>query len=320
MQLKKAQILLTVGVTKKVADIVVAISVPYELTDCCLKRLKFNCAEGTTLMNNSEESALAFALYETVKAKLAGSASEVFKNKVTNIECNTLGGCFVLTFQTQGTGTSLRKTCGIALSCFNTGKLFAKYSENMKFLSGKNGKKEEFNYVSKKFVESAKKSITITVVGKINLDEEKLKEIVAVLVTKIPEFTTATTKETEAPPKRTADGPETYPLIKCSGLAVAIVCDYIRNNSNGMSVGIIDEGVVIYNMGFHAKHKQLREKSRIVDYVEKKYAKLEDKHELSQIFTYYALTEGFINSAVAEKVLSSKLKTSKLIELLQKVL
>lgn len=319
MQLKKAQILLTVVSTKKVADIIVSISVPYELADCCLKRLKFN-GGGTELMHDSEPAALAYALYETVKAKLAGSASEVFKNKVTNIECNTLGGYFVLTFKTQGTGTSLRKTCGLALSCFNTGKLFAKYSENIKFLSGKNGKKEEFNYVSKKFTEAAKKCIIITIVGKINIDEEKLKEIVTTLVTKIPVFTVATAKELQAPPKHMSDVTETYPIIKCSGLTAAIVCDYIRNNSNGMSVAVIDEGVIVYNMSFATKLKQLSESARITDYVHKKYAKLEEKHELTPVFAYYALSEGFINSDTAEKLLMSKIKTTRLVELLKKVL
>lgn len=322
MQIKKSQVILTVGASKKVVDLIISISIPFAgMADCCLKRLKFNCSEGTDLMQGSEESALAFALFETIRAKLSGSALEVFKMKVTGIECNTLDGFFVLKFKTQSTGTSLRKTCGITLGQLNTNKLFSKYSENMKFLSGKGGKREEFNYVSKKFLEGVKKSIVITAIGKFpaSFDESKLKEIITTLVDKIPEFEMPTAKEILTPTKREPDAPEVYPVIKCSGLTVAIVADYVRNNSN-MSIAVVDEGVVVYNHMWPTKQKQLQDPQRIQDYVEKKYTKLEENHELSSLFAYYALSEGFINSEVAEKILITKLKTAKLIDLLKKTL
>jgi hypothetical protein len=323
MQIKKSQILLTVASSKKVADLIVSISVPFDgVCDGCLKKLKVNCGEPTALMAGSEKSALAYALYETVRDKLSGSALETFKTKVSNVECNVLDKHFVITFHTQSTGTSLRKTCGMALSCFNVSKLFAKYSENIKFLSGKGGNREEFNYACKSLLEGIKKSVIITAVGKFpaSMDKDKLMDIVVVLVTKIPELEMPPAKETTAPPKRDNDAAETYPFIKSSGLSTAVVADYIRNNSNGMSVAVIDEGVVVYNMGFHAKHKQLKDTKRIEDYVEKKYGKLEVSGELSPLFAYYALSEGFINSDVASKVITEKIKTGKLIDLLKKTL
>lgn len=322
MQIKKNQILLTVGTTKKVADIIVSISVSYpSIAVCCLKALKFNCIEGEKLVKGSEESALAYALFETVRDKLAGSALETFKTKVSSIECNSIDGHFVITFKTQATGTSLRKTCGIALSCFNTGKLFTKYSENIKFLSGKGGNKEEFHFVSKKFLESMKKSIAITAVGKLpaSFDKTKLQDIANVIVTKIPSVDMPSAKEISEPVKKESEV-NTYPVIKSSGLATAITADYIRNNSNGMSVGVVNDGVIIYNHGWQTKHKQLKEASRIKDYVHKKYTRLEDQDELSPMFAYYALSEGFINSEVAEKLIATKLKVDRLIELLKKTI
>jgi hypothetical protein len=321
MQVETKNILLTVAQSKRVADLVVSISIPVSgIADCCLKRLKTKCEEGSDLMPGSEMASLAFSLYETIRDKLAGSALEVFKTKVSNIDCNSIDGHFVITFNTQPTGTSLRKTCGLALSCLNVSKLFTKYSQNMKFLSGKSGNREEFNTVAKKFMEGAKKGIIITAIGKINTDVNKLKDIIAVLITKMPEFTLPSAKEIVSLPAHKKGMESSYPTVKCSGLARAITADYVRNNSNGMSIGVVDEGIVIYSHIWETKHKHLKDNKRIEDYINKKYLKLEDKQELSPLFAYFSLSEGFINSDIAEKIIGSKLKTSKLIELLKKTL
>lgn len=310
MIVSEKQLTLAVAISKKTPDIIIAVTIPVSgIADCCIKRLKFNCAEAPMLMKGSEDAALAYALFETIRDKLMGSGLEIFKNKVSNITCNSFNNSFTITWNTQGTGTSLRKTCGIVLSCLNTSKLFTKYSENIKFLSNKGGKKEEFNFVSKIFAEAIKKSINITVVGKINTDTSKLKDIISVLVSKVATIDIASAKEIMAPPKH---GPEViekpYPVIACKGVSMAIVADYIRNNSNGMSVSIVDEGVMIYNYGWESKYKQLNDKTRIKDYINKKYKKLEEKEELSAIFAYFSLAEGFIDAVVAKHIISSKLK------------
>ena len=321
MQVKEKQIVLTVATTKRVADIVISISIPFKgVSIHCLKKLTCNCPDDTGLAKGSEEASLAFALFEAVRDKLSGSGLELFKTKASNVSCASISDSLVITFHTQGTGTSLRKTCGILLSCLNPIKLFAKYSENMKFLSGKSGNREEFNFFVKKLADGIKKEISIVAVGKINTDAAKLKDIIKVLVTKLPTIELPSAKETETPGKKADEEKETYPIVKCDGLSAAIIADYIRNNSNGMSVGIIDEGVVIYNKSWESKHKQLKDSKRIKDYINKKYAKLEDKEELSAIFAYFSLSEGFINSNIAEKIIASKLKTDKLIELLKKAL
>lgn len=323
MQLKQKQVTLTVAQTKKVADIIVAISIPFkDVSEYCLKKLKCNCIDEPELIKGQEEAAIAYALYETIRDKLAGSPLEVFKNKVSNVECYSIDDHLTITFKTQGTGTSLRKTCGIAMSCLNVGKLHSKYSENMKFLTGKGDSKEHFNFVSKKLAEGVKKAIHITTVGKINTDTTKLKDILSVIITKIPSIDVATAKDTEIPAKKTVSDTDAkpYPVVKCDGLSASIVAEYIRNNSNGMSVGINDVGVVIYNYGWESKHKQLKESKRITDYVHKKYTRLDDKDELSEVFAYFAIDQGFANAVTAERLFTSKLKPAKLIELLKKAL
>ena len=325
LQAKQQQFLVTVSPTKRVADLVVSISIPFaEVCGGCLKRLKTNCMEEAELMQGSEEASILYAQFEVIRDKLTGSALEVFKTKVSNIDCHSIDGYFVITFNTQPTGTSLRKTCGLALSCLNPAKLFSKYTQNIKFLGAKSANRETFNFVANKLMQEIKKSITITAVGKINTDKDKLNDITTSLTAKIPELMMASSKETQKPEKRhiasTASTASAYPTVKCSGLGRAILVDYIRNNAGGMSVGVNDDGIVIYSHGWHAKHKHLKDKKRIQDYIHKKYMKLEQNGELAPLFAYFSLTEGFINAVVAEKILKSKFNTDQLVELLEKAL
>lgn len=323
MHVKSKQVSLTIGQTKKVADIVVSISIPFKgIASCCLKKLKCSCVDVPELVKGSHEASIAYALFEAVRDKLSGSGLELFKTKASNVSCASINDNLVITFQTQGTGTALRKCVGLALSVFNPTKLFTKYSENIKFLSGKGGNKQEFNYVAKKLAEGIKKSIQITSVGKININIIKIKTIVDVVTGKLPSIDMPSAKETDVPsyPKSESSDVKQYPIIKCSGLAAAVVADYVRNNSNGMSVGIVDSGVIVYNHSWESKHKQLKDKKRIEDYIYKKYEKLEDRDELSAIFAYFSLSQGFLDSDIAAKLISTKLKLERLIELLKKSL
>lgn len=322
MQVKLKQINLVVGQTRKTVDIAVCISVPFKgVASCCLNRLKSNCGNSDPLMPGSHESALAYALFETVRDKLAGSPLEILKNRVTNLSCATINGNFVISFHTAGTGSALRKSCGIALSCFNPIKLFAKYSENIKFLSGKGGDRSEFNFVAKKLAEGMKKSIHIAAIGKINIDTDKMKDIIGVLANKLADIEIAPAKDISQPAKTSPEKEENpYPIVKCSGLDAAVVADYIRNNSNGMAVDITDNGVVVYNHSWESKHKQIKNIQRIKDYVNKKYGKLEDRDELAAIFAYFSISEGNIDSDIASKITSSKMKSANFIEILKKVL
>lgn len=320
MLTKEKNITLDVGVSKKLSDIIVAISIPFKgICNGCLKRLKANCTGDNTLMKGAEEAALAFALFETVRDKLSGSGLEVTKTKASEVNCASIDGNLVITYHTQGTKTALIKTAGIALTTLNPMKLYTKYADNMKFLSGKGGSKEEFNFVAKKLAEGIKKSVYITAIGRINITHEKIKESIKTLVGKLPDIDMPGAKEVESPGKREPvkeDKP--YPVIKSTGFAAAVLADYIRNNSNGFSVEVTDDGVTVYNHGWEAKHKQLKDKDRITGYVQKKYGKLDEAGELYTVFAYLSLSQSYIDSQVASLLVHSKQKSDKFVEILKK--
>lgn len=307
MEYKNKNIKISLVQTKKVADIAVCISISLpDIAECCIKKLSCNCVEENGLMKGSEKAALAYALFETVRDKLVGSALEVSKTRVGNIACFTNGNTFNIRFNTQGTSTNLRKACGLAIACFHPEKLFSKYSENIRFLSGKPGQKQEFNYFAKEMVASIKSGINIVVSGKINIDKNKLKDVGDVISNKLPP--SESIKDTKAPDTKSTSEESEYPVIKCSGISLVGLADYVRNNSNGISVQITKKGLIVYNTT--SKLEQLKDKRRISDYISKKYDRLGD--DFLPIFVYFATTQEYADSPTLEKIISAKLTPSKL--------
>jgi hypothetical protein len=317
MEVRNKNLSICVGVSKRVPDIAVSITIPASgISDQCLKELICNCAGDKELREGSEMAALVYAIFEQIRDKLVGSALELSKSRVSNVSCSAIHNNFVIRWNCQGTGSSLRKTCGLAASCMNPAKLFSKYSENIKFLSGKTGSREHFNYCAKKIAESIKKGVTIAAVGKINLDKDKLGEILKVVGSKFPDIEVP--KEIETPPKHEGHVQVHYPLVKASGFAAACVADYIRSNSAGMGVQVVNSGVVVYNQSWETKHKQLREDRRIKDYVLKKYERL--GAEFPALFAYFATTQGYADGETVAKIIKSKPKPAELVALIKAAL
>ncbi len=319
MEVKGKKISLLVGVNRRVPDIAVSMSFLFNgVANCCLKKLSCNCAptEKKEVMRGGHEAALAYAIFETVRDKLVGSPLETGKSRVSNISCKYINGFFTINWNCQGTGSSLRKTAGLAISCLHPHKLFSKYSENIKFLSMRAGNKEEFAYCVKK-VNDGLKEIYITSVGKINIDITKLKDILAIIEKKIPALENI--GPGAEPHYVNEEAKIEYPFIKCNGAGAAAVADYIRSNSGGMGVDVVNNGVIIYNTSWASKHKQLADNRRINDFVEKKYNKF-NVDEFYAIFTYFSLTQGYIGAKTAANIIKTKYTAKKMGDLIKEIL
>ncbi len=318
MEVKGKGISLVVGISKKVPDIAVAMSFPFSgISDSCLKKLLCNCSgEKHSIKKGGHEAAMAYAIFEAVRDKLVSSPLELSKSRVSNISCRVINHNFTISWNCQGTGSSLRKTCGLVLGCLHPHKFFSKYSENIKFLCGKGGSKDEFAYCVKKVNEGIFKQIQLVAVGKISIDAKKLQDIFAVISNKLPKAVSA---GHGSAPQYPADSNESkdveYPLIKCSGIAAAATADYIRGNSGGMGVSVANDGITVYNLSWDSKRRQLADSRRIGDHIAKKYEKLGT--ELPCVFAYFVLTQGFANSMTAANIIKSKQSASKLKELIK---
>ncbi len=320
MKVKKEGLTLVVGVSKRPADIVVGMSIKLKnIAPCCFKKLKNNCMQEAVAMRGTAQAAFAYALYEAVRDKLAGSGLEIFKTKVSDVDVNVINGMITIIWKTHGTISALRKSMSIAVSCLNPTKLFSKYAENYKLLTGNKASQVEYQPLAEEFAENIRKEILFTAVGKINITMAKVRDIVDFVVEKIPETDLHASALYHAKNRISADEvPTLFPHIVCKGLDAAVLVDYIRNNSNGINVEIANDRVVIYSKTWNTIHKNLKDSKKITNYITKKYSALEEKNELAAIFAYFTLAQGLCNTETIAQIIESGLKTTKLIEAIKK--
>lgn len=318
MEVKHKNIHLVLDIAKKTPDLAVCLSIPFKASPYSLKKLVCNNPSAEPeLQPKSEEAALAFAVYECVRDQFIATPLEATKSKVSRMSCKVLNGQLNIYWNTQGTGSALRKTLSLAFKCLNPSKMFAKYSENMKFLGGK-ANREHFNYCVKLMNEGIKKEICIAAVGKINTNEAKLKEIVEAAVVKLPALEMPSAKETSAPEKRDCSAKE-FPSVKVADAASCIVvADYIRSNSNGMNVESHDGIVEIYNDNWESMHNKIKDANRINNFCKSKYEKLGDA--FVQLLAYHSLVNQFADASSVGKLLKSKVKAVDAKALIKKAL
>ena len=318
MQDSHKNIEISVGMCSKVADIGVCFSIPFKCSPCCLKKLLCLIPpKEEHLMRGSEEAALAFALFETIRSKMVGSPLESSKSKVSNITCKSLNGNFLIYWNCQGTGSSLKKNMGLALSALQPHKLYSKYKENMKFLKA-SAPREHFNYCVKNMNAAIKSKIHVAAIGRIKTNRDKLNIILKAVSKKLPQLSDPSASEIQKIPQRENAG-EMYPHVKCdSGLGCLVVADYISSNSGNMGVEVHTGIVEIYNRSWESKKKQLKNSKRIDDYVRKKYSKSTLKDHISLLLGYFAITHTYTDCNTLKKLIKHNLSPKEISDLIKK--
>ncbi len=305
---------LVVSTCRKLPDLAVVCGMFYKVDKHCLKQLRGGepCEEKEA-HDGAESAALAYALFELVRDKFIGSPLEMSRSRVSRVECHSLNGKFLITYNTQGSVSMLRKTVGLVLSTLQPSKLFSRYAENSKLLGVKVDRKH-FNHEANLMCAAIKKSVKFVAAGKIKVDGPKLKEVLDKVVGKQPKLEVAPAKIVAKPPKREAYKQE-YPVVKASGIAAVVVADYVRSKSTGMHVCVHDEGVVVYNHAWESKRKMLKKADRIKDYVRQKYEKLGD--DFACILAYLAITQKWADCCTVSQIVKSKPKPAAMVELLK---
>lgn len=316
MEAKLKNLQLTVATCRKMPDIAVMMGMHFDVCAAALMKLDEsfsfdNLQENNCFYTGSEEAALAYALYETIRNKMVGSPLEVARSRVSRIDYDAQNGKFLLSWNTQGSISMLRKTIGLALSVMNPHKLYSKYSVNIKNLGGK-ADRDVFNYVANKMVDSIKKGLKIAVVGRIKVDNDKLKDLLSKTDKKQPKLSTE--KGTKPSPHEKFT--HAFPVVKASGIGAAAVADYIR--SQGMGVDVLGSEIIIYNKSFTNKKATLKKADRVKNYVKQKYEKL--GKDFYCVFAYLCITQSLCDCCTATSIIKSKPSANSMIELIKKAL
>jgi hypothetical protein len=306
----------TISPCKKVPDIAIIMGIHFDVCHAALFKLhesfSYDNMKGNKIYTGSEKAALAYALYTTIRDKMVGSPLELAKSRVSRIEFDAQEGKFMISWNTQGSVSMLRKTIGIAMSAMNPHKLYSRYATNCKNL-GCSSDRNVFNNVANEMADVIKKGIKIATVGKIKIDDAKVKDLLTKVEKKLPKLSNE--KNSTKPPTHDKFVHD-FPTVKASGITSAVVEDYIR--SQGMGTASIGSEIIVYNKSFETKKNSFKTSDRIKTYVKQKYEKL--GADFSCVFTYLCITQLYCTCCSATQLLTSKPSANSMVSLIQKAL
>lgn len=217
----------------------------------------------------SENTCIAYTIYEVIKEKLMGSPLEQSKSKISTMQCNYQNGEFFITFNCPNNIPVIKKILMIAMSKISPHKYYAKYSHNIKLLNGKPFK-NEFLYVCnlmKGF------TVQIFIIGKFNINLEKISDIVTKVSEKYVHIKEVSGSEKPSSLNKN-QGNTDYPFNTAEGYRSIFVKDFIKSES-GLPAVINSGQVIVYNKKWNVLSKKIN--STIVKkYTIQKYAKLKD--------------------------------------------
>lgn len=272
-----------VTVTKAVPDICVVMDIPLKVSWCTLNCLKSNDSLEGVSPGHVEKTALAYAVFECIREKLAGSPLETSKSKISSIRCSSTNKCFLVGWNSQGSLSVMRKNCAIALSCLAPHKLYSKYADNMKVL-GVPADKGAFNSAVAEMAKAIKNRVSFVVVGRIKIDNESLGKAMDVIIKKLPEQKVpAASQQKPMLSGEATDSP--YPSMDVTGAAGYLTADYINSKANGMAAAFTGSKVIVYSRSWESKRNALLKDSILNSYIDLKFKRLKDK--MSGVVMYH---------------------------------
>lgn len=232
-----------------------------------IRGLPCMCAE---LAYASENTCVAYSIYESIREKLLGSPLEQLKSKVSMVTCNYQNGEFIVAFSCSNNLTAIQKNLISSVSKITPHKYYRKYSHNIKLLNGKPSK-NEFIYSSNLLVG---KIINVFILGKFNITPDKFSNIIEKTGIKYVGLESHTGGVSPHSLNKTR-GVTSYPTIIADGYKVVFVRDFIAGET-GFTTVIKSGVVIVYNKEWSSLSKKVAP-TTVDKYVEKKYAKLGPK-------------------------------------------
>jgi hypothetical protein len=218
----------------------------------------------------SENTCVAYSIYEAIREKLMGSPLEQSKSKVSAMSCNYQNGEFIMTFSCPNNLPTVKKNLLIAASKITPHKYYLKYSHNIKLLNGKPAK-TEFLYCADLLNTMM---LNVFIIGKFNIVRDKFVDVVEKMDLKFTK--PGTSLKTDRPQSLDKNqGRTDYPTNVAAGYNAIFVKDFIKSET-GLPVVIHSGEVIVYNKKWNTTALKITD-STVQKYSDQKYAKLKDK-------------------------------------------
>jgi hypothetical protein len=292
LESKKGKLTLFVSHTKLLNYAHVALSFPVKLDGCTLQKLSGgkSCSDGCFPVN-SEETIVAYALYEKVKQALCGSPVAVAACKSSEIKCCVANGSFGISWLVNGSGSAVRKSIGVALKQLNPGSCYPIYQRHIKTLERKSSR-ENFDYAADRVYAGMNSGILIGVVGKVSIvDKKKIDDMLEVLVKKWNASAITGTKS--KPTDHTPCDLSNSVVVNAKGFDAVALYSYLAEKSMGTSVTATDSGLLLNIKLAQWNTLKGNLKDKVADYVKAKWS---PKVDLPQLIAWLGLSNNIITS------------------------
>jgi hypothetical protein len=311
---KKDNLTLFIDRTSLVGDVGVGISFKSKMSACCLSKLKGSCS-CNCFPNGGEEACLCFSIFLAVRNVLCGSPLATKRSKVGDVECGFNNGYFTVSWNVKGTASSVRKSLGMALKCFNPYKLYTSYGNCVRECGGSTNR-DYFNYAANEVLSSLKDNIHCGVVGNIRLERKNattkktepainINDMLKILHNKVALESASGTKT--KPPNSDCQH-ENLTEIKSCGVASYLLHNYISTKAKGVNPAICGNYVLLPIKSSRWDTMRTSLKKGVKDYAKQKFHPVND--QLGLILGYMMLSTGTVACPDIKSMIKSDLKSS----------
>lgn len=226
----------------------------------------------------SENTCMAYSIYEAISEKLIGSPLEQSKSRISTIKCNYQNNEFIMTFNCPNDLPTIKKILHIVASKITPHKYYTKYSHNIKLINGKPFK-NEFLYCANLL---SGVHLKVFIIGKFNQTQEKFN---AVITTTEKKYTSSRKAPGGLRPRSLdkKQGETNYPVSVASGYKTIFIKDFIKSET-GYPVVPNSGQVIVYNKKWSIDSKKIKASS-VRKYVGLKYTKLKTKFVIFVLYS-----------------------------------
>jgi DNA-directed RNA polymerase subunit F len=318
-EVKGKGLTITVYNLKLTSDVIIAVSCKLAGNDCVFNKLKCDAnshlSEEKTHTSEIESTIVGYAIYLAVNQFLCGDAFAMQKSKVSGVGCSLKNDVLTLTWKVKGTTSAVRKSLGMCLKTLDPSKVFSIYSGCAKQL-GITPNRDHFNYVADLLLKSIKDDLNVIIIGATKISKDDLSKIHEIVIKK--RTTNSIDGKKTKPDTGTKCDHSENGEVKINGWGSAVLSEYISSKQKGLEPSSCCGKLVVPIKEAQWKTLASKLKNDIQTYVETRYAKLGD--DLPGILCYLHLSQEYISGLDAKEILTKKISSKDITNMLNKVL
>lgn len=286
-----------------------AVMVGFEFGSGCYFTLKGLECGNCACSKAPYSSALMYAVFRAVQARITQTYADELNSQITNLECNYQNGEFSISAQCPGTVSGIRKAISGILKNLKPAAIYPAYKDAVKQLSESCEEKlttdrKIFNHLSNEMCKNINKGLNVLISGRANMTKEKFGLLAEACAKKLSVIAPKLEKDELHDPKEKVESMGSC-LAKCKGFDAIMVLRYLQSKMPGVNLYLVDN-CIFGSAKYESMVKKLNNSDAITRHVGSKYVKF--KEDLTAALVYLATVHHLVDIGTLRKF--SKEKTT----------